>query len=284
VKLTLSIVIPTHKRPHILRRCLEHIEKQTVTGQLEVIVVSDGPDDMARRVLEDKGWAMPVKFFEIPKSQQGVARNKGVSEASGEFILFIGDDIFLAPDACEKHLAAHVSQYHDLQYAVLGFTTWDPACGITPVMKWLEKSGWQFGYPFIRRYGGNFLPDHLQQRFTYTSHISLPTKIAKKFAFREDVTFYGWEDIEWGWRLRNADIKLFYESAATALHHHRIMMEDSLKRMETLGQSAVIMDRLAPGMNLTPTGRKLMKYRAAALLPGMRGMHTRAFLRGVGSA
>jgi glycosyltransferase involved in cell wall biosynthesis len=273
-------VIPTHKRPHILRRCLEHLEKQTIAGHIETIVVSDGPDDMARRVVEDKGWTLPVRFFEIPKSQQGVARNKGVSEARADHVLFIGDDIFLSPDACEKHLNAHVVRFPGVENLVLGFTTWDPACGVTPVMRWLEKSGWQFGYPFIKRYAGHFLPDAMQQRFTYTSHMSLPTKIARKFAFREDVTFYGWEDIEWGWRLKNAGIKLFYEAGATALHHHHIEMADSLHRMETLGRSAVIMDRLSPGMNLTPTGRRLLKYRAAALLPGMRGAHTRAFLRG----
>lgn len=276
---TLSIIIPTHKRAKILAQCLEHIEKQTIVDQLEVIVVSDGPDEEVKWKVENGKWKMTVKFFEVSKSHQGVARNKGTENAGGEFILFIGDDIFLKPDACEKHLHA-LSSFH-FPFSVLGHTTWDPACGITPVMKWLETSGWQFGYPMIKRYAHHFLPSHLQHRFTYTSNISLPTKIAKRFLFREDVKFYGWEDIEWGWRLRQAGIKLFYEPDAKALHHHHMTLDDSLRRMEILGRSAVVMDRLNLELNLVPRGSKRLKYQAASLLPSMRGRHSKAFLAGI---
>ena len=275
----LSIIIPTHKRPKVLARCLEHIEQQTVGHQLEVIVVADGPDEEAKRVVGAL-HATPMKFLEIPKSQQGIARNKGVEHARGKYVLFIGDDIFLAPHACEKHLY-HLCHFCDVCPLVLGFTTWDPAAGITPVMRWLETSGWQFGYGMIARYAHGEVPKELQHKFTYTSHISLPTEIAKKFPFREDVTRYGWEDIEWGWRLKEANIPLFYEPDARALHHHRITLEQSLRRMEILGESAVAMEQRVPELTLVPRGFRRLKYKIAALLPGMRGSHTRAFLRGV---
>src|SRR3989338_3227093 len=202
---SLSIIIPTHKRAQILKKCLEHLEQQTIRDQLEVIVVHDGEDDGETRGIIPSG----VTYFSIPKSQQGVARNRGVDRATAPIVLFIGDDIFLAPDACEKHLKAHtrvVGATHasPLQTTVLGFTTWDPAVGITPVMRWLEKTGWQFGYSHIDQYAGDFLPIPLQHRFTYASHISLPWKIAQRIPFREDMTLYGWEDIEWGMRLREA--------------------------------------------------------------------------------
>jgi len=279
----LSLIIPTHKRAAILKQCLERIERQTVADRLEVIVVSDGHDDETARLFEtaNPSSKIPIRFFEIPKSQQGVARNKGVAEATGEFVMFVGDDIFLAPDACEKHLKILNSQFSILNSAVLGFVTWDPACGITPVMRWLEKSGWQFGYPMIARYGHHFVPEAMQQRFTYTNQLSVPKKIAKKFPFREDVTLYGWEDIEWGWKLRKAGVKLFYEPDAKALHHHHMEMNDSLRRMETLGRSAVMMDRVTPDLKLVPHGKKMMKYRIAAMLPGMHGRHAKAFLRGI---
>lgn len=279
----LSIVIPTHKRAGILKTCLEHIARQTIADQLEVIVVSDGPDDETKLITDSGKLTVNIKFFDIPKSQQGVARNRGVKEATGKYILFIGDDIFLASDACERHveiqknLAAHSSQL----IATLGHTTWDPACGMTPTMVWLEKSGWQFGYGQLTPHA--MIDPKRQERFTYTSQISLPTDIAKKFPFREDVTLYGWEDIEWGFRLKEAGIGLYYESDAKALHHHHVTMEDSLKRMEILGKSAVIMDELNPKLKLRPIGFKLWKYRAAALFPNMRGLHSKAFLRGVSS-
>ncbi len=199
----------------------------------------------------------------------------------GKYVLFIGDDILLGPDACEKHLAIPHSTFHIPYSAILGFTTWDPSCTITPVMKWLEQSGWQFGYPMLKKYEHDFIPADIQHKFTYTSHISLPTEIAKKFPFREDVTLYGWEDVEWGFRLQKAGVKLFYEPDATALHHHHITMEDSLKRMETLGRSAMMIEKIAPDLKIVPRGFKKWKYRIGAMLPGMRGRHARAFLKGM---
>ena len=273
----LSVVIPTYKRPAILAECVRRLRAQTIASELEMIVVSDGHDDATSEWANTAG----VKFFEIPKSQQGAARNKGVNEATGEFVLFIGDDIYLEPDACERHLAAH--QESD-PTAVLGFTTWDPACGITPVMMWLEKSGWQFGYQSLQKYQGKCILSDTQHLYSYTSHISLPISIAKQFPFRSDLTLYGWEDIEWGMRLRDAGIRLFYEPEAKALHHHHLEFEDSLKRMETLGRSAKEIEKIIPAFDRVPKGFKLFLYKLAAMLPTMSGKHRAAFLGGFTSS
>ncbi len=274
----LSIVIPTHKRADILRNCLDSIENQTVAKELEVIVVSDGHDDETCALFAKKSWSIPIQFLEIKKSQQGSARNRGIQEAKAPFCLFIGDDIFLEKDACEKHLSRLTT--HD-NTAVLGFATWDPAIGITSVMRWLEKSGWQFGYPKIARFAHATISKSMQHQFTYTSHISLPTVIAKKFAFREDITMYGWEDIEWGMRLRDAGVKLLYEPGAKAIHHHKIELKDSLKRMEILGKSAALLSSMIPNFDRLPQGWKLYAYYIAASLPTMAGRHRKAFLRGI---
>lgn len=287
MKPLLSIIIPTHKRAAILRQCLEYLEKQTIVDQLEVIVVSDGPDPETAKLF-DGANRFPLianRYFEIPKSQQGVARNRGVERASAPIILFGQDDIFLAPNACAAHMERHRdfrSSVLSTQFAaVLGHTTWDPACHITPVMKWLERSGWQFGYPMIAKYAHAGIPKNIQHRFTYTSHISLPTEIAKKFPFREDVSMYGWEDILWGTQLRDAGVALLYEPDAKALHHHHIEMEDSLKRMETLGKSLKKMETIDPMFDRIPKGWKLWAHQILALMPTMRGKHEKAFLAGL---
>ncbi len=289
---TLSIIIPTHKRAEILARCLAHIEAQTAHESLEVIVVSDGPDEATRTLMERKIAETPdtfpkrasmYRYVEIPKSHQGIARNRGVAEARAPIVLFIGDDIFLDPAACAQHISAHaiLNKKTAEPEAVLGFTTWDPALKITPVMHWLECSGWQFGYPHIEPYAGTHVPSGIQHRYTYTSHISIPTAIAKAHPFREDVSLYGWEDIEWGLRLAQTNIRLFYQKSARAYHHHPMTLEQSLKRMETLGKAAVIMEQNVTGLSLTPKGWKRAIYPLIAQLPTMRGWHTKAFLAGI---
>ncbi len=289
---TLSIIIPTHKRADILRRTLEHVEAQTIKDELEVIVVSDGHDEKTAEFMNHHTWQVPVKFIEIPKSHQGAARNKGVSMAKAPLALFIGDDIFLHPEACEQHVRAHRNPKYkeftesnwDLGFpprSVLGFTTWDSTLRITPVMQWLEKTGWQFGYGKIKQHAHGFLPAAIQHSFTYTSHISLPTHIAQKIQFLDDVSLYGWEDIEWGLRLKNAGVRLFYEPNAKAYHHHLMILEESLKRMRTLGESAVKMEKLNPELDIVPKGFKKHAYKAVSFLPTMRGRHAKAFLEGL---
>lgn len=310
----LSIIIPTHKRAAILRQCLWHLERQTVREQLEIIVVSDGHDPETAALFQrmengkwrtENAWKFPVRFFEVEKSQQGVARNRGVQEARGEYVMFIGDDIFLAADTCEQHVRSHRSFEHmmensfDLQLptsltelrwasiahssqltAVLGSVTWDPQVKITPVMRWLERSGWQFGYPMIERFAHQFVPQQIQHRFTYTSHLSLPTHLARSHPFQR-TDLYGWEDIEWGKRIADMNVRLFYEPAAKAWHHHHLTLENSLKRMETLGRSAALMAERDLPFDRIPRGLKLIAYHSLALLPTMRGRHARAFLRGM---
>ena len=275
---SISVVIPTHKRGDILKQCIEHLEAQTIADDIEVIVVSDGHDEPTTELIEKSGWKIPVKFFEIKKSQQGVARNKGVREATSPIVLFIGDDAFLNPDACERHLIAHNL---NPDCAVLGFTTWDPGIEITPVMQWLEKGGWQFGYPMIEKYAHQFLPESVQHQFTYTIHLSLPTKIARLHPFREDITLYGWEDVEFGMRLRKSGVRLLYEPDAIAHHHHSITLDESLKRMETLGISLMKFAENIPNFDRVPHGFKRIAYSVMAAMPTMAGRHRKAFLKGM---
>ena len=283
----ISIVIPTHNRPQILRQCLGHIEKQTIADQIEVIVVIDGDDPKTAEMLSSLRWNFPITCFAIPKAQQGVARNRGVEKARGDIVLFTGDDIFLAPDACERHLRAHscIAPRYAAgprgDTAVLGFTSWDPTLPVTPIMRWLERTGWQFGYAKIAEHAGKVLPTKIQHRFTYTSHISIPRAMARNIQFREDVTLYGWEDVEWGIRLRDDGVQLFYEPTARALHHHSMDIRESLERMVILGQSARIFAGLHPGFDRVPHGWKLAAYHLLAILPTLRGKHAKAFLRGL---
>lgn len=274
----LSIVIPTFRRGVILRECLHRIELQTIRDQLEVLVVSDGAMDKETALLAKESFQLPVTFLEVPKSQQGVARNRGVAAAKGEYVLFIGDDIFLGPAACERHMRAHTDHPGS---AVLGHMTWDPALQITPVMRWLERTGWELGYGFLEPYRHAFVPTDMQQRFTYGGNISLPLAAAKAFPFKENVSVYGWEDIEWGRRLKDAGVRLYYEPDAKAYHHHTFTLTDSLRRMETLGEAAVLMESMNADMRLTPRGWKCLAYRVLSLLPTLRGVHAKAFLSGI---
>ncbi len=280
----LSVIIPTHERSEILAECLKHLEEQTIADDIEAIVIHDGQDDeKTRKIIEAKRYKLKdISYSAIPKSQQGVARNRGVANARSSTCLFIGDDIFLRPETCAVHASIH--RNIGTPIAVLGATVWDPTMKITPVMEWLIQSGWQFGYPKIEQYAGNYLPENIQHLFTYTSNISVPTEVAKRTPFREDTKLYGWEDVEWGMRLRASGVRVFFEPEAKAWHHHVITLEESLRRMEAIGESVVRMNEAVPGFDRLPRGWKRIAYEILAKFPTMAGKHRMAFLQGIRKA
>jgi GT2 family glycosyltransferase len=85
-------------------------------------------------------------------------------------------------------------------------------------------------------------------------------------------------------RLKAAGVRLVYEPNAHALHHHHVTKEQSLKRMEVLGRSAVEIAKNVPEFDRVPKGWKLLAYKITSYLPTMTGWHRAAFLRGVRGA
>jgi glycosyltransferase involved in cell wall biosynthesis len=262
----LSVIIPTHNRADILKTCLEKVIAQK-GADFEVIVVDDGSTDNTEQVVRESAG---VYYIKQPASHQGVARNRGVKEATGEIIVFIGDDIFIEPDFLKRHHDIH-AHYPEEHMAVLGYTTWDPNIEINDYMRFLESSGWQFGYQFLNpKVIGHVEP----YKFFYTSNISLKKSFFEKEWFNEDFNCYGWEDIELGYRLwRHHGMKIYYEPQAVAYHHHIIKESDLPKKMRNIGKSAVHFHRLQPEVRVIPMGLKariIKLFSSKWMLPTLR--------------
>ncbi len=103
-----SVVIPTHGRPQWVVCAVESALKQSY-APLEVIVVVDGPDPEAVRVLQgvsDERLRLIVLDENVGGSE---ARNVGVREASGEWVAFLDDDDSWAAEKLELQMRAAAS-------------------------------------------------------------------------------------------------------------------------------------------------------------------------------
>jgi GT2 family glycosyltransferase len=89
----MSVVIPTYQRPDLLQRCLQALANQTFAKEnYEVIVVSDGPDEITKRATE-KFLPDQFIFLNTPeKKGPAAARNFGWRKADGILIAFTDDD------------------------------------------------------------------------------------------------------------------------------------------------------------------------------------------------
>jgi glycosyltransferase involved in cell wall biosynthesis len=98
----LSVVIPTYRRPALLRRCLAAVTTQTLAPSLfEILVVDDGADLETWKTVREvaERTAPTIRYLPAP-SRRGpaAARNLGWRAAGGSIIAFTDDDCIPSPD------------------------------------------------------------------------------------------------------------------------------------------------------------------------------------------
>lgn len=122
-----TCVIPTRARPTLLRRALGSVVHQTYPN-IEIVLVVSPPHEPVRRILEeynttDAPTIRPFFTGDPPDGSVGanVARNRGIQEASGEFVAFLDDDDVWKPG--KLHQQMPYLQYLD-SFSIVG-------CGLT---------------------------------------------------------------------------------------------------------------------------------------------------------
>ena len=88
----ISVIVPVYNVEEYLEECLESIRKQTYQN-IEVILVNDGSTDGSQAICEHF-CQIDKRFRLINQKNQGqsVARNRGLKESLGEYIMFVDSD------------------------------------------------------------------------------------------------------------------------------------------------------------------------------------------------
>lgn len=97
----ISIIIPVYNVEKYLHECLDSIINQTFTD-IEIICVDDGSTDKSSEILEEYEQK-DKRFTVISQPNKGVsaARNRGMQQAKGKYIMFVDSDDYIASNACE---------------------------------------------------------------------------------------------------------------------------------------------------------------------------------------
>lgn len=237
-----SVIIPTYNRSGSLRRTLDGYLNQTVVDLInEIIVIDDGSNEKHARdnkeIIEKHSQDSPfdIKYLWQDNKGPASARNNGIKNASGEYILLTGDDIVPNPDMIKEHFLKHKSYNLDKNIAVLGHTVWPDNIKVTPFMKHIQDNGLQFGYSIIPD------EDNVPFSFFYTSNVSLHRDfLLESKLFDSDFKFAAWEDIELAYRLMKRGMRLVFNKNARGYHCHNVSFASFRKRQELCGVSAHI--------------------------------------------
>lgn len=100
----ISVIIPAYNAERTILETIESVQQQTFSD-FELIVINDGSTD---RTLErlDTVEDPRLQIFSYSNGGLPVARNRGISHATGEFIAFLDADDLWTPDKLELQLAA----------------------------------------------------------------------------------------------------------------------------------------------------------------------------------
>lgn len=102
---TISVIIPTYNRTHLIERAIQSVLNQTYQD-FEIIVVDDGSIDNTKEVLESFSDKR-IRYIRHEKNRGGaVARNTGIKIARGEYIGFLDDDSEWLSKKLEKQMKA----------------------------------------------------------------------------------------------------------------------------------------------------------------------------------
>lgn len=106
-----SIIVPVYNVEKYIKDCLNSIENQTYKN-IEVILVDDGTTDKTIEIIRDE-FLPDERFKLISQENMGVsaARNNGISNSNGKYIVFVDSDDWVAPDYIE-YLYSLIKKYN----------------------------------------------------------------------------------------------------------------------------------------------------------------------------
>lgn len=102
----ISIIIPTYNSSKYISKCIYHICKQTFNGVIELIFVDDGSNDGTVQAIEHYLKCYEYRgIYKIIQHNENkgaaAARITGISNSTGEYILFCDSDDWMDDKMCE---------------------------------------------------------------------------------------------------------------------------------------------------------------------------------------
>lgn len=98
---TFSIIIPVYNVERYLSECLESVISQTFSDW-EAICINDGSTDGSLEILEQfAATDSRIKIHTQPNGGLSAARNRGMENATGEYILFLDSDDYIVTDTLQ---------------------------------------------------------------------------------------------------------------------------------------------------------------------------------------
>lgn len=156
----LSIVVPAYNAERFIDECLESVFSQTTDYNYEIIVINDGSTDSTLDKIYNYSKYGQLKIINQENKGFSGARNSGIDQAIGKYIMFLDADDILVNDCIKNMMDAAYRENADI---VQGshYSFWDSGNRVySPLSRKLiidkpEKNILNPGYPWAKVYKKN---------------------------------------------------------------------------------------------------------------------------------
>jgi glycosyltransferase involved in cell wall biosynthesis len=230
IKTKISVVIPTYNRPKYLNKILYNLVKSTIPYE---ILICDGGSNISSKsqikVIINQYCNHNIKYFDIGYNNHSAKRNIGIKKSNSKYIVLLDDDCIPEKKFLEKYyLLLEKNKLKNFFY-----------CGSVVYPNNLKKKNFikfRQSRHFVINHKENFLENYLHPRNIVTMNMAFNKKILinKKIFFYEKFNIYGFEDYEFGYRLKENDIK-FVASHPLVYHYDERSFKQYLDKIKYVG-------------------------------------------------
>ncbi|NPA37989.1 MAG: glycosyltransferase [Chlorobi bacterium] len=93
-----SVIIPVYNRPEEIVELLDSLTLQSLKHEFEVLIVEDGSENPCKDDIECYFKELELKYIYQENGGPGSARNRGASDAKGEYLIFFDSDCIIPAD------------------------------------------------------------------------------------------------------------------------------------------------------------------------------------------
>lgn len=217
-----SIVIPIYNGEKFIKKCLDSILEQSFRD-FEIIVVNDGSTDKSMEILEAYRTSdQRIKLIHIENQGVSNARNVGISQAEGDYILFVDADDWLGMDALDNLVQGIEMTGADLVIGdfvkIIGSKT------VPSEHRNYFSGSTHFGpkklTQYLRTY---FMKPNRFPLFVYSWGRLFKTDIIKKHNLKFDTNLKTYEDVKFNFQYMTHVDSIFY---LDKLVYHHLVHED----------------------------------------------------------
>ncbi len=227
--LTLSVVMPTYDEPERLEAALKSLSQQDYPHEaIQIIVVDDASPHLYSERLHAAVAPLQLQLLRNEQNQgRARTRNTALRVASGEVVVFLDSDMIVGTNFLCAHAQRHQNHAEAVFVGNVRFASEIPNTSLT---RYIEGRG-------VHRVDED-KPIPFNCFVTGNSSVRQSTLLRVGF-FDEDLTAYGGEDLELGYRLHLAGIPLYYAPEALSYHYHLRSLEPLCRLMQTYGNKSI---------------------------------------------